>query len=156
MSANDSSGPAVKHLYLMPADGSAPPRKLIERVGTQWPSDFSRDGKWVVFTDRPDEKLRSIWIVPVDGSSAPRALVKTLYIAASGRISPAGGRMPMWSGGGSELYNATASNLEVATVSAGAEFTVPARRRGGSRYRSRSPTSVSTRSTMRRSMASGW
>ena len=161
MSANDSAGPAVKHLYLMPADGSTPPRKLLERVGTQWPSDFSSDGKWVVFTDRPDDKLRSIWVAPIDGSSPPRALVKTPYNAAAGRISPdgkwlafhaddtgqkevyvqpfpgpgarvristAGGRMPVWSRGGSELYFATDKALEIATVSAGAEFTVTARR----------------------------
>ncbi len=161
MSANDSTGPAVQHLYLMPADGSAPPRKLLERVGTQWPSDFSPDGKWLVFTDRPDEKLRSIWVAPVDGSSAPRVLVKTPYSAAAGRISPdgkwlafhaddtgqnevyvqpfpgpgarvristAGGRMPVWSRGGSELSYATATAIQIATVSAGAEFTVTARR----------------------------
>ncbi len=161
MSANDSTGPPVKHLYLMPADGSAPPRKLLEREGTQWPSDFSPDGKWVVFTDRPDGNLRSIWAAPVDGSSAPRALVKTPYNAAAGRISPdgkwlafhaedtgqnevyvqplpgpgprvristAGGRMPVWSRGGSELYYATSTALEIATVSAGAEFTVTSRR----------------------------
>jgi len=161
MSANDSAGPAVKHLYLMPADASAAPRKLLDRAGTQWPSDFSPDGKWLVFTDRPDARLRSIWVVPVDGSSAPRAIVKTPYSAAAGRISPdgrwiayhaddtgqnevyvqpfpgpgarvristAGGRMPAWSRGGAELYYATATALEIATVSAGAESTVTARR----------------------------
>ena len=103
MSANDSAGPAGKHLYLMPADASAAPRKLLDRAGTQWPSDFSPDGTWLVFTDRQDERLRSIWAAPVDGSSAPRANVKT-------------------------PYNATATALEIATVSAGVEFTVTARR----------------------------
>ena len=161
MSGNDSTGPAVKHLYVMPADGSTQPHKVLSREGDQWPSDFSPDGKWLVFTDGTPDGLRSIWATPVDGSSPPRALVKTPHSALGGRLSPdgkwlayqsddtgqnevyvqpfpgpgprvristAGGRMPVWSRGGSELYYATATTLAIATVSTGAVFTVTARR----------------------------
>lgn len=161
LSGNDLTGPAVKHLYVMPADGGTQPRKVLSREGDQWPSDFSPDGKWLVFTDGTSDGLRSIWATPVDGSSPPRALVKTPHSAMGGRLSPdgkwlayqtddtgqnevyvqpfpgpgarvristAGGRMPVWSRGGSELYYATAKALEIATVSASAVFTVTARR----------------------------
>ena len=161
MSGNDSTGLADKHLYVMPADGGTQPRKVLSREGDPWPSDFSPDGKWLVFTDGAPDRLRSIWATPVDGSSPPRALVKTPHSAMGGRLSPdgkwlayqaddtgqnevyvqpfpgpgapvristAGGRMPVWSRGGSELYYATAKALEIATVSASAVFTVTARR----------------------------
>ena len=161
LSGNDSTGLLDKHVYVMPADGGTQPRKLLSREGDQWPSDFSPDGKWLVFTDGTPDGLRSIWVTPVDGSSPPRALVKTPHSAMGGRLSPdgkwlayqaddtgqnevyvqpfpgpgapvristAGGRMPVWSRAGSELYYATAKALEIATVSARAAFTVTARR----------------------------
>jgi serine/threonine-protein kinase len=90
LSGLDSGGVAGKHLYLVPSDASAPPAHLLSRPGDQWPSDWTRDGKSLLFTDSPPGGKRAIWLVPVSGGGAPRPVVMTSYNAIGGRLSPDG------------------------------------------------------------------
>jgi Tol biopolymer transport system component len=39
------------HIYVKPADSSAPEHLLLERPGQQWPLDWSRDGKFLLYYD---------------------------------------------------------------------------------------------------------
>jgi len=79
-----------KHLYLMPSDASAPPAHLLSRPGDQWPSDWTRDGKSLLFTDTPPNGKRAIWLLPVSRGGAPQPVVVTSYNAIGGRLSPDG------------------------------------------------------------------
>jgi serine/threonine-protein kinase len=90
ISAVDSGSQGTKNLYLMPSDGSGPPVRLLDRPGDQWPSDWTRDGKYLLFTDTPPSGSRSIWLAPIAGAEAPRPVVKTNYNAQGGRLSPDG------------------------------------------------------------------
>jgi serine/threonine protein kinase len=90
LSGLDSGGVAGKHLYLMPSDASAPPAHLLSRPGDQWPSDWTRDGKSLLFTDTPPNGKRAIWVLPVSGGGEPRPVVVTSFNAVGGRLSPDG------------------------------------------------------------------
>ena len=90
LSALDSSTAASKHLYVMPSDGSAPPTRLLTRPGFQFPSDWTRDGKSLLFTDLPPNGKLAIWRVPVSGGGSPQPVVMSAYNATGGRLSPEG------------------------------------------------------------------
>jgi len=90
LSARDSGTISGKHLYMMPSDASAPPTHLLTRPGDQWPSDWTRDGKALLFTDTPPNGKRAIWLVPVSGGGSPRPVVMTPYNDLGGRLSPDG------------------------------------------------------------------
>jgi eukaryotic-like serine/threonine-protein kinase len=90
LSGIDTVGRSDKNLYLMPSDASSPPVRLLDRPGAQWPTDWTRDGKAVLFTDVPPGAPKSIWLVPTSGVRAPVPIVKTIYDALGGRISPDG------------------------------------------------------------------
>ena len=92
LSARDSGSGAVpgKHLYLMPSDASAPPAHFLSLPGDQWPSDWTRDGKSLLFTHTPPAAKRAIWIVPVSRGAAATPVVSTAYNALGGRLSPDG------------------------------------------------------------------
>jgi serine/threonine-protein kinase len=79
-----------KNLYLMASDATDPPELLLDRPGDQWPSDWTPDGKYLLFTDTPTGAARSIWLVPTSGAAAPRPVVHTGYNATGGRLSPDG------------------------------------------------------------------
>ena len=90
LSALDSGSTVGKHLYLMPTDASAPPARLLSRPGDQWPTDWTRDGKSLLFTESPPNGRRAIWLVPVAEGGAPQPVVMTSYNALGGRLSPDG------------------------------------------------------------------
>ncbi|HEY6207520.1 MAG TPA: protein kinase [Gemmatimonadales bacterium] len=90
LSAVDSIGLPGKGLYLMPSDATSPPALLLDRPGDQWPSDWTRDGKSLLFTEVPPNGPRSIWLVRTSGPAEPQPIVKTPYNAEGGRLSPDG------------------------------------------------------------------
>ncbi len=79
-----------KHLYLMPSDASTPPTRLLARPGDQWPTDWTPDGKSLLFADTPPYGKQAIWLVPVLGGGSPLPVVRTRYNAIGGRLSPDG------------------------------------------------------------------
>jgi serine/threonine-protein kinase len=90
LSAADSVKAVTKNLYLMPNDATSPPTLMLDRPGDQWPSDWTPDGKFLLFTDTPPGGHQSIWLVPTAGTGEPRPVVTTAYNAVGGRISPNG------------------------------------------------------------------
>jgi eukaryotic-like serine/threonine-protein kinase len=89
LSGLDSVGKREKNLYLMPAAGGADPTLLLHRSGNQFPTDWTRDGETILFTDGPPSMPYSIWLVRRSGG-APVPVVKTQYNALGGRLSPDG------------------------------------------------------------------
>jgi Tol biopolymer transport system component len=79
-----------KDLYAATADGGAPPTLLLHRPGEQWPSDWTRDGREVLFTDVPPDKRRAIMALSLTKGAEPRTVVQTAYNATGGRLSPDG------------------------------------------------------------------
>jgi serine/threonine-protein kinase len=58
---------ADANIMWMPSDGSGKAEVLLEREHTQWPLSWSRDGRWLAYTETHPDSGRDIWILPVDG-----------------------------------------------------------------------------------------
>jgi serine/threonine-protein kinase len=75
-SAYTSTGMGKRVIVQTPDGGAA--RTLTHGPGTQWPSDWTPDGRGVLFTDNRDSvgpggqpvRLQQIWIQPLDGTPA--------------------------------------------------------------------------------------
>ena len=87
--AYSSSRDSVKDLYIQPADGSGKPRLVLHRPNIQWSSDWTPDGRNLVFTDVDPFAHFDIWTVGVDGNS-PSPWFATQFNEIGARISPDG------------------------------------------------------------------
>jgi len=76
-------------LWLIAPGGDAPDEQLLgDRSAV--PSDWSSDGRWVVY-DTPSPKTGSdIWAVPATGRHIPEVLVQTPFDERNGALSPDG------------------------------------------------------------------
>jgi hypothetical protein len=77
-------------LYLIPADGSAPARKIVEGEGTNFASDWSPDGSVVLFSRLKDDGDLDIWEVAMDGSDETRPYLETQHSEFLPQFSPDG------------------------------------------------------------------
>ncbi len=80
----------VNHIYLVPTDGSAPPKELTGKDGASQPI-FSPDGKQLAFVRAVDGKPQ-IFILPLDGGE-PVQLTKFKYGAGT----------PKWNADGKQI-----------------------------------------------------
>jgi Tol biopolymer transport system component len=77
-----------KDLFVRPA-GAGEPKVLAERAGTQFPSDWLRDGSALLVTEEAGRNQHDILVQPADGSAAwPYAATSADETAA--RVSPDG------------------------------------------------------------------
>jgi hypothetical protein len=81
-----SSGDA-KDLYVLSAEGGDPDL-VVAQDGQQWTTDWSPDGRHLVFTN-VNANL-DIWVAPLGGDEEPRPFIATRYLEGAGRISPNG------------------------------------------------------------------
>ena len=59
-------------LFIVPADGSAPPRRLTWQEGADSSPVFSPDGKRIAFVSKRTEDQAQLYVLPVDGGEAER------------------------------------------------------------------------------------
>ena len=84
-----SAGPELeKDIVQQSLDGGAA-RSLLRRPGAQWPSDWSRDGKLLLFTDVKPDNTKGVWLQRLDSGTA-RPYIDTPFSEAGGRLSPDG------------------------------------------------------------------
>ena len=62
------------HIYIMKADGSEEPQRLIHQSSliSERAPDWSVDGQWLVFSAEDEDRASGIWIVKVDGTGLRR------------------------------------------------------------------------------------
>ena len=80
--------PGGKDLLMQPV-GGGDPSVLATRAGTQFPSDWLRDGSALLVTEETDRNKRDIIVQPVDGS-APWPYAATAADETAARVSPDG------------------------------------------------------------------
>ncbi|HKI95140.1 MAG TPA: protein kinase [Gemmatimonadales bacterium] len=85
-SAGADSASTVKDLYLQAADGSGAPTLLLHQPETQWTSDWTRDGKTILFTDVSPKSGYDIWTVGSDGQDA-KPYLATPFDEEGARVS---------------------------------------------------------------------
>jgi Tol biopolymer transport system component len=82
------SNPDGPHnLYQIGADGAAGSKPLLETQNAKYPTDWSRDGRKIVYHTYVRETGSDIWLVAPDGSRAT-PLVQTPFDEVQGQISP--------------------------------------------------------------------
>jgi len=74
-------------LYRKHSDGSGVEELLLTMDGQIEPSDWSRDGKTLLFTERTSEGRGKIWAMAVEGEHKPQEVVSR---GSNGRLSPDG------------------------------------------------------------------
>ena len=80
---------ASKSLYTMPADGTGRPQLIPTPRGANYPTDWTPDDKYIVFTHNVATRP-SIWMVPSDGKGEARPIMEANFDAWGGRVSPDG------------------------------------------------------------------
>jgi len=82
-----SEAPGIYALNL--SDGSE--ELLIPRRGpSEFPTDWSPDGRFLLFTRSGSDTSSDLWILPLDGDKQPRVVVNSRYREDSGQFSPDG------------------------------------------------------------------
>jgi len=77
----------VSSLYSKPSDGSSEPTPLLQQPGSGFPYDWSRDGRFLLFSG-PEASL-DLWILPMTGGqSRPVPFVKSRAREQMGQFSP--------------------------------------------------------------------
>jgi len=80
-------------LYIKPASGTGKDELLI-KMGTAngWGTDWSRDGKWVLFQRPGGQTGQDLWVAPQspDGSGDPKPLLQSQFNEQDGVFSPDG------------------------------------------------------------------
>jgi Tol biopolymer transport system component len=82
------------NIFRKPAAGGGDEQRLIQSSCFQFPTDWSRDGRFVLYTEIAAGTASDLWILPVtaDGKVAPdtkpRPYVRTQFRERAGRFSP--------------------------------------------------------------------
>ena len=80
-------------LFLTPSDGSAPERVLLGSATRESIDDWSRDGKYIVYSvidAKSGNDLRYLRLSENSGSPQSRPFAQTLFNETAGRLSPDG------------------------------------------------------------------
>jgi Tol biopolymer transport system component len=79
-----------KDLYVLSAEGGDPDPVVVQDE-IQRPTDWSPDGRYLVFTNSEGSPLnRDIWIAPLSEGGEPRPFLATRFQEDAGRVSPSG------------------------------------------------------------------
>jgi Tol biopolymer transport system component len=116
------------------AAGTREPRVVVDTPTYKQISDWSRDGKLLVFEEQNSATGYDIGIVPVDGSAPPKLLIKTRFAERLGALSPDGRFLAYMSNetGQPEVYVVDFPGMtEKSTVSTGGGTKPRWRRDGG-------------------------
>jgi len=84
------SYPTEKDLFIMSVEAPGEPRLVLAREDQQWTSDWSNDGRYLVFTEFSDETDWDIWTIELDGDSVPQPFLVTDFNETAGSVSPDG------------------------------------------------------------------
>jgi Tol biopolymer transport system component len=97
-------------IYIQPIDGSEPPRELIATPATEKTPSFSPDGQWLAYMS-DESGRREVYVRrhSADGSVTGEPI----------QVSRRGGRNPLWSADGDEIYFDWGDQFLGATFEAG-------------------------------------
>jgi serine/threonine protein kinase len=83
-----SASTGILDLYEKPASGSGEPRPIVPSPGDKFPTDWTRDGRYLIYhTFGPS--TWDIWVAPTDGGK-PFPMFATKFTEAQGQVSPDG------------------------------------------------------------------
>ncbi len=101
----DSQRKGQRHLYMKPANGAGSEELLVESAQPKGASDWSRDGRFIVYHSNDPQTSWDIWVLPMEGDPSagslrgsgqagqgrkPFVFLKTAFDERRGRFSPDG------------------------------------------------------------------
>jgi len=86
--ASDREG--RQNLYQRAVDGKGGEEMFLESAETKYPTDWSRDGRWIVFEAFDRKTGGDLWVVPVGGDRKPVPFLREEISEGQGRFSPDG------------------------------------------------------------------
>ena len=78
----------VADLMLKDAAGTREPELLLESDEDKYASDWSRDGKYLLFCSQGKETRFDLWALPMTGERKPFPVAKTKFVELFGSFSP--------------------------------------------------------------------
>jgi Tol biopolymer transport system component len=84
-----SSKEGALNLYSVPADGSAPPQRLLQSAYPQFANSWSPDGRHLGFTEIHPETNWDLWVLP-RGERTPQPFLRTPFSEGWMEFSPNG------------------------------------------------------------------
>jgi eukaryotic-like serine/threonine-protein kinase len=85
-----SSPKGVFDLYQKPANGAHEGELLLHTDESKTATDWSRDGRFVLYNSTNPQTKNDIWVLPLAGDKKPAPFLKTEYNEAGGHFSPGG------------------------------------------------------------------
>jgi serine/threonine protein kinase/Tol biopolymer transport system component len=86
----DSGSKGVLDLYETPSSGSGgEPRLVVHSSGDKFPTDWTRDGRFLVYHTFGGNSFWDLWIAPMDGGK-PFPLFASKFTEVQGQVSPDG------------------------------------------------------------------
>jgi len=80
----------VIDLYVKPASGSTSEELLLKTSNTKLPTDWSSDGKLILYVELNAKGKNDIWILPLEGDRTPRPFLQDAFNKRGARFSPDG------------------------------------------------------------------
>ncbi|HTW63740.1 MAG TPA: protein kinase [Bryobacteraceae bacterium] len=77
-------------LYLKPANGAAQGERLFHTEDIVTPTDWSRDGRFLLFSRRGKNRKSDLWVLPMTGDRKPAPYLVTPFVKAQAQFSPDG------------------------------------------------------------------
>lgn len=128
---------ASADIYIQRVDDSGDVQKLDAGKRSAWISDWSRNGKYLMFDAEDPETRRDLWYIPLDGKAPARPFLKTAHQEFYPALSPDNRFVAYQSNesGRFEIYLRSFPDAEDKwTVSAGGGLAPRWRRDGGELY----------------------
>jgi len=86
--ASDRDGPG--NLYQKSASGAGNEEELLKTNERKWPADWSRDGRFVIYTNLSQKTKLDLWVLPVTGEQKPTPFLQSSFNEDYARFSPDG------------------------------------------------------------------
>jgi len=86
--ASDQDGPG--NLYQKPSSGAASDEQILKTNERKWPTDWSLDGRYIVYTSSSSKTRLDVWILPMQGERTPFPYIQTQFNEDNAKFSPDG------------------------------------------------------------------
>jgi Tol biopolymer transport system component len=77
-------------LYQKPASGTTDEELLLKSNEDKYPTSWSRDGRFLLYTEAGPKGKYELWVLPLGGDKKPFPLLRTDFNERSGQFSPDG------------------------------------------------------------------
>jgi serine/threonine protein kinase len=77
-------------IFLKPASGSTKEQLVLGGEESQWPDDWSKDGRFLLFVRHASDKSTDLWVLPMTGERKPFPYLQSPANEAHSQFSPDG------------------------------------------------------------------